>query len=95
MAEAQKKLFKKGGLTRGKEYTELIWPINIAVTVIWVVFAANFFWTLARRNEKSLYVAIWFYISTIITIAVLHIFNSLELPIHALKSYSIYSGAGT
>src|ERR1044071_6378127 len=60
------------GLTRGKEYAELIWPINLAVAVIWVVFAANFFWTLARRNEKSLYVAIWFYIATIITVALLY-----------------------
>src|SRR5688500_13355004 len=50
------------GLTRGKEYAELIWPINIAVAFIWVVFGANFFWTLARRREPSLYVAIWFYI---------------------------------
>ena len=49
------------GLTRGKEYAELIWPINLAVAFIWVVFAVNFFWTLARRNEKSLYVALWFY----------------------------------
>src|ERR1035437_1023793 len=57
------------GLTRGKEYAELIWPINIAVVIIWVVFAVNFFWTLAIRNEKSLYVAIWFYIATIITVA--------------------------
>ncbi|MFZ4683084.1 MAG: cbb3-type cytochrome c oxidase subunit I, partial [Terrimicrobiaceae bacterium] len=61
------------GFTRGKEYAELIWPINIAVTLIWVVFAVNFFWTLAVRNEKSLYVAIWFYIATIITVAMLYI----------------------
>src|SRR5471030_365981 len=54
------------GLTRGKEYAELIWPINLAVAFIWVVFAVNFFWTLSRRNEKALYVAIWFYIATII-----------------------------
>ena len=58
------------GLTRGKEYAELIWPINIAVALVWVVFAVNFFWTLARRREPSLYVAIWFYIATIVTVAV-------------------------
>src|ERR1044071_1664848 len=68
------------GLTRGKEYAELIWPINIAVAFIWVVFAVNFFWTLARRREPSLYVAIWFYIATIITVAMLYIVNHLSLP---------------
>jgi len=57
------------GMTRGQEYAELIWPINIAVALIWVVFAVNFFWTLHKRNEPSLYVALWFYIATIITIA--------------------------
>ena len=57
------------GLTRGKEYAELIWPLNIAVVVIWVVFGINFFWTLAKRNEPSLYVSLWFYIATIVTIA--------------------------
>jgi cytochrome c oxidase cbb3-type subunit I/II len=59
------------GLTCGKEYAELIWPISIAVGVIWMVFAINFFWTIAKRNEPSLYVAIWFYIATIITVAML------------------------
>src|SRR5581483_119437 len=68
------------GITTSKEYAELEWPIDLAIAVIWVVFAVNFFWTLARRNEKHLYVAIWFYISTVITVAVLHIVNSLELP---------------
>ena len=68
------------GLTRSKEYAELIWPINIAVAVIWVVFAVNFFWTLARRHEKSLYVAIWFYIATIVTVAMLYIVNHLSIP---------------
>src|SRR5581483_7377273 len=69
------------GITTSKEYAELEWPIDLAIAVIWVVFAVNFFWTLARRNEKHLYVAIWFYISTVITVAVLHIVNSLELPL--------------
>ena len=80
------------GLTQGKEYAELIWPIDIAIAVVWVVFAINFFWTLAKRNEKNLYVALWFYIATIITIAVLHIVNSLHLPTSFLHSYPIYAG---
>jgi len=80
------------GITTSKEYAELEWPIDIAIAVIWVVFAINFFWTIAKRNEKHLYVAIWFYISTVITVAVLHIVNSLALPLSPLKSYSIYSG---
>jgi len=80
------------GLTRGKEYAELIWPINIAVTFIWVVFAVNFFWTLAVRNEKSLYVAIWFYIATIITVAMLYIGNHLQIPTSLTHSYPIFAG---
>ncbi len=80
------------GLTRGKEYAELIWPINIAVALIWVVFAVNFFWTLARRNEPSLYVAIWFYIATIITVAMLYIVNHLSLPTSLTHSYPIFGG---
>jgi cytochrome c oxidase cbb3-type subunit I/II len=81
------------GITTGKEYAELEWPIDLAIAAIWVVFAVNFFWTLAKRAEKHLYVAIWFYIATIVTVAVLHIVNSLEIPVFALKSYSIYGGA--
>jgi cytochrome c oxidase cbb3-type subunit I/II len=80
------------GLTRGKEYAELIWPINIAVTLIWVIFAINFFWTLAVRNEKSLYVAIWFYIATIITVAMLYIGNHLQIPTALTHSYPIFAG---
>ena len=81
------------GITQGKEYAELEWPIDIAITVVWVVFAVNFFWTLAKRREKQLYVAIWFYIATIVTVAVLHIVNNLALPVMAgLKSYSLYAG---
>jgi len=80
------------GITQSKEYAELEWPIDIAVTLIWVVFALNFFWTLARRREKHLYVALWFYIATIVTVAVLYIVNNLALPILATKSYSVYSG---
>jgi len=83
------------GMTQGKEYAELEWPIDLAITLVWVVFAANFFWTLARRNEKHLYVAIWFYIATIVTVAILHVVNSLSIPVFggALKSYSVYGGA--
>jgi cytochrome c oxidase cbb3-type subunit I/II len=80
------------GLTQGKEYAELIWPIDVAIAVVWVVFGVNFFWTLARRNERNLYVALWFYIATIVTIAVLHIVNSLQLPTSFLHSYPIYAG---
>ena len=81
------------GLTQGKEYAELEWPIDIAIAAVWVIFAINFFWTLWKRNEKQLYVAIWFYIATIVTIAVLHIVNSLSIPVTLGKSYSIYGGA--
>ncbi|MDQ8203612.1 cytochrome-c oxidase, cbb3-type subunit I [Pelagicoccus sp. SDUM812003] len=80
------------GLTRGKEYAELIWPINIAVALIWVVFGINFFWTLAKRNEKSLYVAIWFYIATIVTVAMLYIVNHLSIPTSLLHSYPVFGG---
>jgi cytochrome c oxidase cbb3-type subunit I/II len=81
------------GFSQAKEYAELEWPIDIAIALIWVVFAINFFWTLAKRNEKHLYVAIWFYIATIVTVAVLHIVNSIAIPVFAFKSYSAYGGA--
>ncbi|HEY1122495.1 MAG TPA: cytochrome-c oxidase, cbb3-type subunit I [Haloferula sp.] len=80
------------GLTRGKEYAELIWPINIAVALIWVVFAINFFWTLAKRNEPSLYVALWFYIATIVTVAMLYIVNHLSIPTSWIHSYPVFGG---
>ncbi len=80
------------GYSQSKEYAELEWPIDIAIAVVWVVFAINFFGAIARRREKHLYVAIWFYIATIITVAVLHIFNSLVIPAGVLKSYSVYAG---
>jgi len=80
------------GYSQSKEYAELEWPIDIAITLIWVVFAINFFWTLAKRHEKNLYVALWFYIATIVTVAVLHIVNNLVIPIGMLKSYSIFGG---
>lgn len=80
------------GYTRGKEYAELIWPINIMVAVIWLVFAANFFWTLAKRNEKSIYVGIWFYIATIVTITMLYVVNHLSIPTSFTHSYPIFGG---
>jgi cbb3-type cytochrome c oxidase subunit I len=80
------------GYTTSKEYAELEWPIDIAITVIWVVFAVNFFGTLWRRREKHMYVALWFYIATIITVAMLHIGNSLAIPAELFKSYPIYTG---
>ncbi|MGB0257084.1 MAG: cytochrome-c oxidase, cbb3-type subunit I [Coraliomargarita sp.] len=80
------------GYSRGKEYAELIWPINILVAIIWLVFAANFFWTLAKRNEKSLYVGLWFYIATIVTITMLYVVNHLSLPTSLTHSYPIFGG---
>jgi cytochrome c oxidase cbb3-type subunit I/II len=80
------------GFTQAKEYAELEWPIDLAIAAIWLVFAFNFFATLARRREKQLYVAIWFYIATIIAVTVLHVVNSLSIPAFALKSYSLFGG---
>ncbi|MGZ3694826.1 MAG: cytochrome-c oxidase, cbb3-type subunit I [Bdellovibrionota bacterium] len=80
------------GYTVGKEYAELEWPIDIAITLVWVVFAVNFFLTIKNRREQHIYVAIWFYIATIITVAVLHIVNSIEVPVSFLKSYPVYAG---
>lgn len=80
------------GYTSSKEYAELEWPIDIAIAVVWVVFGINMIGTILRRRERHMYVAIWFYLATFITVAVLHIFNSLALPVNALKSYSVYAG---
>ena len=80
------------GITTSKEYAELEWPIDIAITLVWVVFAINMIGTILVRRQRHLYVAIWFYIATVITVAVLHIFNSLELPVSLFKSYSVYAG---
>ncbi len=81
------------GFTQGKEYAELEWPIDIAIAVVWVgFFGANFFGTLLRRRERHLYVALWFYIATIATVAVLHVFNSLVVVAAPLRSYSVYAG---
>lgn len=80
------------GFTTSKEYAELEWPIDIAIAVIWVVFGWNMFATILRRREQHLYVAIWFYLATFVTVAVLHIFNSLAVPVNFLKSYPVYAG---
>ena len=80
------------GFTTSKEYAELEWPIDIAITIVWVAFAVNMFGTIIKRREKHMYVAIWFYIATVVTIAVLHITNSMEMPWSWLKSYSMYAG---
>jgi len=80
------------GITAGKEYAELEWWIDIAITLLWVVFGWNMFATILTRRVKHLYVAIWFYIGTFVAIAILHIFNSFELPVSMFKSYSWYAG---
>ncbi len=80
------------GYTQSKEYAEPIWPLDILITVIWVVFAVNLFATLANRREKHIYVSIWFYIATVIAIAVLHIVNNLVVPVNLVKSYPVYAG---
>jgi cytochrome c oxidase cbb3-type subunit I/II len=80
------------GFTTGKEYAELEWPIDILITLIWVVFGINMFGTILLRRERHLYVAIWFFIATWVTVAMLHIVNSFELPISLTKSYSLYAG---
>ncbi len=80
------------GFTTSHEYAELEWPIDIAITMIWVVFGINMFGTIFKRRERHLYVAIWFYIATFVTIAVLHIVNSIELPVSFFKSYMVFAG---
>jgi cytochrome c oxidase cbb3-type subunit I/II len=80
------------GYTTSHEYAELEWPIDIAITLIWIVFGINMFGTLIKRREKHIYAAIWFYIATFITVALLHVVNSFELPISGLKSYYLYAG---
>lgn len=80
------------GYTTGKEYAELEWPVDIAITLIWVVFGINMFGTILKRRESHLYVAIWFFIATWVTVAMLHIVNSFEIPFSMMKSYSWYAG---
>lgn len=80
------------GITSGKEYAELEWPIDILLTVVWVLYAVLFFGTLARRKTKHIYVANWFFSAYIIAVTILHIINSLAIPVSLTKSYSIYAG---
>ncbi|MGD1977619.1 MAG: cbb3-type cytochrome c oxidase subunit I, partial [Gammaproteobacteria bacterium] len=80
------------GLTQGKEYAELIWPIDVLIAAVWVAYAIVFFGTIVLRKVKHIYVANWFYGAFILTIAVLHIVNSLALPTGLLHSYPVYSG---
>ena len=81
------------GLTTTKEYAELEWPIDILIALVWVSFGVLFFWTIARRQVSHIFVANWFFGALIIGVAVLHVFNSLALPVSLFKSYSIYAGS--
>ncbi|MEM9261600.1 MAG: cbb3-type cytochrome c oxidase subunit I, partial [Bacteroidota bacterium] len=80
------------GFTTGKEYAELEWPIDISIALVWIVFGINMFGTILKRRERHLYVAIWFYIATWVTVTVLHVGNSLELPVWLFKSYPVFAG---
>jgi cytochrome c oxidase cbb3-type subunit I/II len=80
------------GITTSKEYAELEWPIDVAITIIWVIFGWNMFGTILKRRVQHLYVAIWFYIATFVTVAVLHLVNSFAIPVSLFKSYSWYAG---
>jgi len=80
------------GISTSKEYAELEWPIDIAIALIWVVFGWNMIGTIIKRRERHMYVAIWFYIATFVTVAVLHIVNSFAMPVNFFKSYSFYAG---
>ncbi len=80
------------GMSISKEYAELEWPVDILIALIWVVFAINMFGTIIKRRVEHIYVSIWFYIASVITVAVLHIVNSIELPISLFKSYPVYAG---
>ncbi len=81
------------GITQGREYAELEWPIDILIAVVWLfIFGGNFLMTLINRREQHMYVSLWFYIATIVTVAVLHVFNNLVVPTGLLKGYSVYAG---
>jgi cytochrome c oxidase cbb3-type subunit 1 len=80
------------GITQSKEYAELEWPIDLLIAVVWVAFAIVYLGTIAKRRVKHIYVANWFYAAFIITVAVLHIFNNLAIPVTLFKSYPIYTG---
>ena len=80
------------GLTTSKEYAELEWPIDILIAVVWVIFGINMIGTIMKRRERHMYVAIWFYIATFFTVAMLHIVNSFEIPVTLTKSYPLFAG---
>ncbi|MFA7472606.1 MAG: cytochrome-c oxidase, cbb3-type subunit II, partial [Spirosomataceae bacterium] len=80
------------GMTTGKEYAELEWPIDIGIAIVWVVGMMNLIMTTIHRRTEHIYAAIWFFIASFVTVALLHVVNSLELPISLTKSYSIYAG---
>jgi len=80
------------GITRGKEYAELEWPISIAIAVAWVAYAIVFFGTVGIRKVRHIYVANWFYGAFIIAVALLHITNAMSMPATLWKSYSVYAG---
>jgi cytochrome c oxidase cbb3-type subunit I/II len=80
------------GFTTSKEYAELEWPIDLLIAVVWVIFGINMFGTILRRREEHMYVAIWFYIATWVTVTLLHVVNSFELPVTLWKSYSVFAG---
>jgi len=81
------------GLTTSKEYAELEWPIDILITVVWVAYAVLFFGTVMKRKTEHIYVANWFFAAFIVAVAILHIFNSLAIPVTLTKSYSVYAGS--
>ncbi|MFZ1751170.1 MAG: cbb3-type cytochrome c oxidase subunit I, partial [Saprospiraceae bacterium] len=80
------------GLTSSHEYAELIWPIDIAIAVVWIVFGINMFGTILKRREQHLYVAIWFYIATWITVTVLHVFNNIQIPVSLGHGVYVFAG---
>ncbi len=80
------------GLSTSKEYSELEWPFDIVVVVLWVMFSVNVLGTLVKRREKQMYVSLWFLIATVVTVAVVYILNNLEVPVNLFKSYSAYAG---
>jgi len=81
------------GISTSKEYAELEWPIDILITIVWVIFGWNMIGTLVKRRVQHIYAAIWWYLATFLGVAILHVVNSLALPISLIKSYSIYAGA--
>ena len=80
------------GITQGREYAEPIWPIDILITLVWVAYFVNFAGTLAKRKDKHIYVANWFFLAYIITVAVLHLGNNMAVPVNLLESYPVFSG---